>query len=130
MSLLQRGISQSFLRNRVVQPHCVKFAGRRYASSITNPTNNRWRTGAYATAFALSAGMFAVYYFDARSAMHRYILTPILRTMFDPETGHKIAVKVLRSGLGPKDPMVDDARLKFEVCVSRTIQRTPICMVS
>jgi dihydroorotate dehydrogenase len=65
--------------------------------------------------FAVSAGVFAVYYFDARSAMHRYVLTPVLRNLFDAETGHKIAVKVLRTGFSPKDPVVDDARLKFKV---------------
>lgn len=71
--------------------------------------------GLYATAFALSTGLFAVYYFDARSALHRYILTPILRHTLDAETGHKVAVKVLRSGLGPRDPLPDDQRLKAEV---------------
>lgn len=117
MSLLRRGISQSFLRTRAIQPQYLTPTGRRYAST-SNPTSNPWRTGAYAGLFVVSAGVFAVYYFDARSAMHRYILTPVLRNMFDPETGHKVAVKVLRTGLGPKDPVLDDARLKFEVCVA------------
>ena len=69
----------------------------------------------YATLFAASAGLFAVYYYDARSAIHRYILTPALRHTFDAETGHKIAVKVLRSGLGPRDPVRDDEKLQYEV---------------
>ncbi|THU97757.1 hypothetical protein K435DRAFT_838443 [Dendrothele bispora CBS 962.96] len=73
------------------------------------------RTGVYATALLLSTGLFAVYYFDARSAIHRYVLTPVLRYAFDAETGHQIAVKVLRSGLGPRDPQQDDQRLKFEL---------------
>ncbi|RDB23351.1 Dihydroorotate dehydrogenase (quinone), mitochondrial [Hypsizygus marmoreus] len=71
--------------------------------------------GLYATAFLLSTGLFAVYYFDARSALHRYILTPVLRHTLDAETGHKVAVKVLRSGLGPRDPVSDDARLRSEL---------------
>lgn len=74
------------------------------------------RTGLYATVFAISAGLFAVYYFDSRSAIHRYVLTPLLRYSLDPETGHKFAVQVLRSGLGPKDVVADDERLRFEVC--------------
>ncbi|KAG7440911.1 uncharacterized protein BT62DRAFT_975219 [Guyanagaster necrorhizus] len=73
------------------------------------------RTGLYATVFAVSAGLFAVYYFDSRSAIHRYVLTPLLRYTLDPETGHKFAVQVLRSGLGPKDVVADDERLKFEL---------------
>ena len=73
------------------------------------------RTAAYTTAFVLSAGLFAVYYSDARSALHRYILTPVLRNAFDPETGHKIAVKVLKSGLAPRDFVQDDKVLNCQV---------------
>jgi dihydroorotate dehydrogenase len=76
------------------------------------------RTSLYATAFLLSTGLFAVYYFDARSALHRYLLTPLLRHTLDAETGHKVAVKVLKSGLGPKDPLPDDHRLKFKVSIN------------
>ena len=72
-------------------------------------------TGFYRTFFVLGTGLFAVYYFDARSAVHRYFLTPALRYTLDAETGHKVAVKVLRSGLGPKDPVTDDEKLTFEV---------------
>ncbi|KAF5331483.1 hypothetical protein D9758_015492 [Tetrapyrgos nigripes] len=78
------------------------------------PPPSPLRTGVYATAFLLSTGLFAVYYFDARSAIHRYVLTPVLRYAFDAETGHQIAVKVLRSGLGPKDTVQDDEKLKIE----------------
>ncbi|KAK0187299.1 hypothetical protein F5146DRAFT_1105096 [Armillaria mellea] len=63
------------------------------------------RTGLYATVFTISAGLFAVYYFDSRSAIHRYVLTPLL----------SLPCKVLRSGLGPKDVVADDERLKFEL---------------
>jgi dihydroorotate dehydrogenase len=79
------------------------------------PTRTPLRTGLYATVFTLSAGLFAVYYFDARSALHRYLITPVLRYGLDAETGHKLAVKVLRSGLGPRDLLVDDERLRSEV---------------
>ncbi|KZT21147.1 hypothetical protein NEOLEDRAFT_1099590 [Neolentinus lepideus HHB14362 ss-1] len=73
------------------------------------------RTGLYATLLAVSTGLFAVYYFDSRSAVHRYVLTPLLRYTVDAETSHKIAVQVLRSGLGPKDVVQDDPRLKAEL---------------
>ncbi|KAJ3709679.1 Dihydroorotate dehydrogenase-domain-containing protein [Lentinula raphanica] len=72
-------------------------------------------TGIYATALVLSSGLFAVYYFDARSALHRYLVMPVMRQTLDAETSHKIAVKVLRSGLGPKDPVVDDESLMFDL---------------
>ncbi|KAJ7720588.1 Dihydroorotate dehydrogenase-domain-containing protein [Mycena maculata] len=73
------------------------------------------RTGLYSTVFVLSAGLFAIYYLDARSAIHRYVFTPLLRHTLDAETGHKVAVQVLKSGLGPRDPVEDDARLKSEL---------------
>ena len=65
--------------------------------------------------FALSTGLFAVYYYDCRSAIHRYFFTPLLRYTVDAETGHRIAVRVLRSGLGPRDTQEDDQVLKAEV---------------
>ena len=73
------------------------------------------RTAVYTTAFVLSTGLFAVYYSDARSALHRYVVTPILRHAFDPETGHKIAIKVLKSGLAPRDFTQDDKVLNCQV---------------
>ena len=63
----------------------------------------------------ISVGLFAVYYFDARSALHRYILTPLLRHTLDPETSHNVAVKVLGSGFAPRDPLPDDKRLRIQV---------------
>ncbi|KAG6857455.1 hypothetical protein H0H87_003522 [Tephrocybe sp. NHM501043] len=81
--------------------------------STSSPRSNL-RTGIYAAGFVLSTGLFAVYYFDARSALHRYILTPTLRYALDAESGHKFAVKVLKTGLGPRDPCSDDSRLESE----------------
>ncbi|KAG6837341.1 hypothetical protein H0H93_010943 [Arthromyces matolae] len=97
----------------------LKLAGQLYSpsrrsfSSTSSPASNL-RTGIYATALVVSTGVFAVYYFDARSALHRYILTPALRRTVDAELGHKVAVKVLKTGLGPRDPCSDDPRLKSE----------------
>lgn len=88
------------------------------------PPSSPIRTGIYGAVFAVSAGLFAVYYFDARSAIHRYLFTPVLRYALDAETGHQVAVKVLRSGLGPKDPIKDDGRLETKV---RPLSTTGIC---
>lgn len=90
-------------------------SSKRLFTKTTQVQRSPIRTGLYTTVFVLSTGLFAVYYFDARSALHRYILTPILRHTLDAETGHKLAVKVLKSGLGPRDPLSDDARLRSEV---------------
>lgn len=74
------------------------------------------QTTLYATAFVFSAGIIAAYYFDARSAIHRYFFTPILRNTLDAETSHKFALKILKSGLAPRDICADDVRLKTKVC--------------
>jgi dihydroorotate dehydrogenase len=92
-----------------------------FGSSKSAPPRSPILTGFYRTVFVLSTGLFAVYYFDARSAIHRYFLTPVLRYALDAETGHKVAVKVLRSGLGPRDPVPDDEKLKFEVRVMKIL---------
>jgi len=100
-------ISRSLLQSRIPGHRSLSFSARSSANFL--------KTSAYTTVFAFSAGIFAVYYFDARSALHRYVLTPALRNLFDAETGHKLAVKTLQTGLGPKDPVADDPRLKSEV---------------
>ncbi|KAI9451744.1 hypothetical protein BJY52DRAFT_1124952 [Lactarius psammicola] len=94
---------------RVKHPH----SSRNFAST-TEPTS-RIRTSAYVTLFALTAGVGAVYYLDSRAAVHRYLITPIIRHALDPETGHKLAVSVLESGLAPRDMFPDDERLKTEL---------------
>ncbi|KAF8266125.1 hypothetical protein EI94DRAFT_1787089 [Lactarius quietus] len=91
---------------RVIHPH----SSRNFAS-----TPSRTRTSAYVALFALTAGIGAIYYLDSRAAVHRYLITPIIRHALDPETGHKLAVGVLESGLGPRDMFTDDERLKTEL---------------
>jgi dihydroorotate dehydrogenase len=94
--------------------HSAATTSRRTITSSTT-SRNPVRTGLYAAAFTVATGALAVYYFDSRSALHRYVLTPAIRNALDAETGQKIAVKVLRSGLGPKDPVADQEVLKAEV---------------
>jgi hypothetical protein len=77
-----------------------------------------FRRAAYLTLFALTASLGTVYYFDSRAAIHRYLVAPVIRHALDPESSHKLAVSVLESGLGPRDMLTDDERLKTEVkCV-------------
>ena len=90
----------------------------RFASTNSQAPQNPLKKGLYATVFSVSVGLFAVYYFDSRSAIHRYIITPTIRYALDPETSHRLAVRTLASGLGPRDTQVDDERLKLEVFVT------------
>ncbi|KAF9815999.1 hypothetical protein IEO21_04249 [Rhodonia placenta] len=73
------------------------------------------RTGLYASALLLSTGVFAAYYFDSRAALHRYVVTPVLRHTLDPETAHRLAVRVLASGWAPRDTRPDDEVLRTEL---------------
>ncbi|KAM5544300.1 hypothetical protein V8D89_001960 [Ganoderma adspersum] len=88
---------------------------RAASTSTQQPARSLGRTTAYASLFVLSTGLFAVYYFDCRAALHKYVVTPIIRHTLDPEAGHKLAVRVLSSGLAPRDPVPDDEILKVEL---------------
>lgn len=90
-------------------------ATARYASTSAKESNPV-RTGLYATVFVVSTSLFAAYYFDARSAIHRYVFNPVLRYALDAEDSHKFAVRVLRSGFGPRDTQKDDEILGLQVC--------------
>ncbi|KAI9063868.1 hypothetical protein FKP32DRAFT_1611618 [Trametes sanguinea] len=93
------------------------FVSRRAASTASQqpPTRSYARTAAYASLFVVSTGLFAVYYFDCRAALHKYVVTPVIRYTLDPETGHRLAIRVLASGLAPRDPLPDDEVLKVEL---------------
>ncbi|KAG9313587.1 Dihydroorotate dehydrogenase-domain-containing protein [Chiua virens] len=104
---------QHALRYRTFSPQPSAFHRRTFGSPSSSSTP--FRAAGYTFIFALSAGLFTAYYFDARSAIHRYIFTPVLRYAFDAETGHKLAVKVLRSGLAPRDLVKDDELLRSQV---------------
>ncbi|KAH8106999.1 Dihydroorotate dehydrogenase-domain-containing protein [Cristinia sonorae] len=97
-------------RNRPLAPHSI-----RHTSTSRPLTNTPVRTTLYLGLFAVSTGLFAVYYFDCRSAIHRYVFTPLLRYGLDAEAGHKLAVKALGSGLGPRDTQKDDPVLQAEL---------------
>jgi len=91
----------------------------RHASTISQsqPTlGTSIRRGAYTTIFVVGTTLFAVYYADSRSAVHRYVIPTLSKTFLDAETAHRFALAALRSGLGPRDQFEDDERLKVEVC--------------
>ncbi|KAJ7224325.1 hypothetical protein GGX14DRAFT_425202 [Mycena pura] len=96
---------------RALRSACARSLSTR--ASVSPPTP--FRNGLYGTIFVVSAGFFTVYYLDARSAIHRYVFTPLLRYALDAETGHKVAIQILKMGLGPRDPVEDDARLRLKL---------------
>ncbi|EMD38719.1 hypothetical protein CERSUDRAFT_112449 [Gelatoporia subvermispora B] len=101
----------SLLRSSLAVP----LARRSASTTSTAGSGSALKTGIYATVLVLSTGLFAAYYFDSRSALHRYVFTPLLRHTLDPEASHKFAVQVLRSGLAPRDVVQDDEVLRTEI---------------
>ncbi|CDO68192.1 hypothetical protein BN946_scf184938.g44 [Trametes cinnabarina] len=102
-------VARQPLRTAVVHRRAVSTASQQL------PARSYVRTAAYASLLVVSTGLFAVYYFDCRAALHKYVVTPVIRYTLDPETGHKLAIRVLASGLAPRDPLSDDEFLKVEL---------------
>ena len=118
-SALHLQYSMTLLHLVVVRPSRIRLSpSLRSFASTSAPTSEptfTFRRAAYGTLFALTTGLGAVYYFDSRAAIHRYLITPLIRNVLDPESAHKLAVSVLENGLGPRDMLPDDERLKTEV---------------
>lgn len=70
------------------------------------------------TLFLFGSTFLVSYYLDARSAIHRWVAMPFLHTFLDPEEAQKLAIKLLKSGVAPKDYTGDDQTLESEVCKS------------
>lgn len=110
------------LRLVVVRPSRIRLPRslRSFTSASTSasvPTST-FRRAAYGTLFAFTTAVGAVYYFDSRAAIHRYLITPLIRNVLNPESVQKLAVSVLENGLGPRDMLPDDERLETEVKAS------------
>ena len=99
--------------SRIIRLPPLSF--RRFASAYAPEPTSTFRRAAYGTLFALTAAVGVVYYFDSRAAIHRHLITPLIRNALDPESAHKLAVSVLENGLGPRDMLPDDERLETEV---------------
>ena len=98
--------------SRIIRPPPLSF--RTFSAHAPEPTYT-FRRAAYGTLFAFTAAVGVVYYVDSRAAIHRYLITPLVRNALDPESAHKLAVSVLENGLGPRDMLPDDERLETEV---------------
>ncbi|RXW22129.1 hypothetical protein EST38_g3718 [Candolleomyces aberdarensis] len=115
MSLLQKGSARLLAKRPPVPRYCISVPTRPASSQASSPAASNARTLLYAAVFTASAGLFTIYYLDSRSALHRYVLTPAIRGLFDAETGHKLAVKALKYGIAAKDQVEDDASIQGEI---------------
>lgn len=79
------------------------------------------------TGVLVGAAVGGYYLYDARSAVHEYVLCPLIRTFTDGELGHKLGIFFMKYGLAPKlldEKYVDTTPL--EVNVFGTTLKTPI----
>jgi dihydroorotate dehydrogenase len=67
------------------------------------------------TLLAFGATFGVAYHLDSRSAVHRWIAIPVLQAVTDPETAQKLAIKLLATGIMPRDLVTDDEVLAAEV---------------
>lgn len=101
------------LVGRIIRPPPLSF--RSFTSAYAPEPTFTFRRAAYGTLFTLTVAVGVVYYVDSRAAIHRYLITPLIRNALDPESAHKLAVSVLENGLGPRDMHPDDDRLETEL---------------
>ncbi|KAF9335568.1 Dihydroorotate dehydrogenase (quinone), mitochondrial [Podila minutissima] len=55
------------------------------------------------------------YGFDSRASIHKYVFVPLMHWTMDPETAHKVGIKLLKMGLSPWDTQPDDPALEVKL---------------
>ncbi|KAF8597656.1 hypothetical protein BDV93DRAFT_452482 [Ceratobasidium sp. AG-I] len=100
----------------------TRQAGSRLASTSTtetpvvvHATPSRLRSALTTSAFIIGTGVFVVYYYDSRSAIHQWVIPPLMRATLDPEVSHRLALRVLGTPFAPVDRGVDDDIWDFEM---------------
>ncbi|KAG9296625.1 hypothetical protein G9A89_002896 [Geosiphon pyriformis] len=81
----------------------------------SRPITTKLRNFLLGTTGILFTTLFIDYYFDSRAAVHKYVITPLLRATIDVEQAHKLAIWTAKWGLTPRDRLPDDERLAVEV---------------
>ncbi|EJU03488.1 hypothetical protein DACRYDRAFT_21066 [Dacryopinax primogenitus] len=98
------------LRRPLLSSHIHVRSANTTACSSSSPLSY-----VYGTLLLAGAGVFAAYYVDSRAAVHKYVAMPLVRACVDGETAHKLAVKMLATGLMPRDVKQDDELLECEL---------------
>lgn len=95
---------------------------RRLYSTPRETTPGRIRQALGTTVFLTATAGFIVYSYDSRSAVHKHVIMPALRSLLDAEDSHVLAVKALAgpSWLRPVDNGTNGDELKAKVRESRT----------
>ncbi|CAE6359189.1 unnamed protein product [Rhizoctonia solani] len=98
-------------------PQSTRFASTSAETPVVvaRPVNSGLGTALKASALVLGTGLFIAYYYDSRSAIHRWIVPPLMRATLDPEVAHRLALRVLGTRFAPTDHGVDDEVLKCKL---------------
>ncbi|CUA69201.1 dihydroorotate oxidase [Rhizoctonia solani] len=118
MSLnLRVGISRINSRVAIKRiPYTTRFASTSTETVvIAKPVNSGLGSVLKASALVLGTGLFVAYYYDSRSAIHRWVVPPLMRATLDPEDAHRMALRVLGTRFAPTDHGVNDDVLKCKL---------------
>jgi hypothetical protein len=148
---VRRHVQQPALSIRSTLRQPGSFSQHRTLFTRKTPAQ-KFKNRAWTAAGLVLGGLLAVYAYDSsagihrwggtlsaiyrrspaerQSISHRWLAMPLLHawTKDDPEESHKIAVKVLASGLSPVDIKADQEELLgFDVCLrfNSTARKTP-----
>lgn len=105
---------------RYQQPQALIQQKRTLFGRRKKPPPSRLTSALWTFTGVVFTGSFLYYAHDSRASIHSWLAIPVLHalTADDPEKSHKIAIKVLESGLAPKDKVHDDPVLAFEVSMN------------
>ncbi|KAJ1307127.1 hypothetical protein OPQ81_001245 [Rhizoctonia solani] len=111
---LSRANSRVFVRRL---PQQTRFASTSTETPvvIAKPVNSGLGSALKASALVLGTGLFIAYYYDSRSAIHRWVVPPLMRATLDPEAAHRLALRVLGTQFAPTDHGVNDDILKCKL---------------
>ncbi|KAG8685418.1 Dihydroorotate dehydrogenase (quinone), mitochondrial [Ceratobasidium sp. 423] len=98
-------------------PQSARFASTSTETPVVvaKPINSGLGSALKASALVLGTGLFIAYYYDSRSAIHRWVVPPLMRATLDPEAAHRLALSVLGTRFAPTDHGVNDEVLKCKL---------------
>ncbi|KZT55792.1 hypothetical protein CALCODRAFT_524478 [Calocera cornea HHB12733] len=112
--MLRAGLRRPISSLRTPTRH-ARSASTSQVSYGTAPGSTPILSYVYGGLLLAGAGVFGVYYIDSRAAIHKYVAIPLIRLCVDGETAHRLGVKMLGTGLMPKDVKEDDELLECEL---------------
>lgn len=119
-------------RDSAIQP-LKGIPSRRNAStaSIASSAGYRVRNFFYGTTLLLGLGIVYIYVTDTRASIHRWVVIPVLRTIYrDPEEAHEAGNRALKQlwtfGLYPRERGDPDGKGDLAVDVFGQILNNPI----